>query len=314
MKLLERFETLSPIYNDGLTNHLPMMVIALDNLKVDATEIELLSEQYLKERAIFDLTDHQYLKTEYDNEYIRLTNYYLGQINKHGKEDVIRPFLNDHTLSLSSALFHCLIRLYYANKANIPIQIAQALAYYSLEEKDYIILGKNQDDIIHNFSKLEDYRKLHEIKFKGSRSMGKFETLLQDDFIKDNIVFPKVISEYESDILQLLCTQYLKTHDFYILHLITGFHALYELKHYYKDYNEAFKQFFLQAQVFLLVNDYKRDIPLPPIKEFETLLPSVLLLSDVHDIKLFYTVYDLSIHFDLTELKQIANSVIQKRL
>lgn len=310
-KLLERFSTLAPTYNVGLTNHLPMMIIALNELGVHVRDIEHIAENYVSKKQIPDLHDDQYIRTPDDEEYIHLVNSYIIAINKNGIDSVVESFLDCHKYLLSSALFHGLIRLYYALKTEDTLQIAQALAYFNMSAFDCQIKTYKYGTL-KEFETLKEYRKNLDMKFKSNTTMKRCKQLLEDDYLHDHLFKVEAIEDQELNLLKLFTELYLETRDFYILHVITGFHALFNLKDYFKDYNDVLNNFFLQAQVFLLLNSYKKTFNKYYSSNFEELKEHAQTLLDAHDIKLLYTCYDLYQLFELENLNKIAHYIIKK--
>ncbi len=307
MRLLERFEALSPIYNEGLTNHLPMMIVALQKLGIEDDDIEFISEEYVGRKHIPDLTDKYYVKSKDEIEYVTLTNLYITKINKLGKEEVVRWYLNKAKFALVSGLFHGLIRLSYALMTDSDLLVAQAMAYFDII---YFECDLNYDIKLNEskeLKKLIEYRKSSITSFEKGSTMKKLEELINHDYIRNNLFS---IRENEQErMLTLFVNQYLKTKDFYMLHVITGFHALITLKDYFKDFEEVLDNFFVHGILFNLLHDYKKDeydfVP-SEIKMFENRIGD---LRDAHEIKLLHSTLELYKLYKIEDLKKIITAI-----
>lgn len=312
MKLLNRFSSYSPIYNNGLTNHLPMVVIALHQMGVSQNDIKEIVETYADTHELIDLHSQFYPKTPDDEKYITLTNTYINVIRDHGIKKTVSSFLQDHANKLPSALFHGLIRLYYSVLYNEDeLLIAQSLAYFLLYSKEYIIDTKEADDI-KKIEELITYRVKADITFTGKSTSKKIDTILEDDFIKSNLFTVKNISQKEDELIDLFTTQFLRTHDFYILHVITGFQALHGLKDYFDDYDYVLNQFFVHAQLILLLNDYKELYEISDDSNTFSSPDEIAVLRDAHDIKLLFSCYQLEKDFTNVNIQKIISYIKEK--
>ena len=313
MSLYERYETLSPIYKGGLTNHLPMVLVVLQNHKIDNVKIIQKLDRYHHDRGIFDLSNRSNPITDFEQEYINRTSYYLGEMNRKGKEVVIGEMINKHDDAISSALMHGIIRLSYAVKSKEDIQIAQALAYFEVCSTDLELDGvivkpdKMAEFIEHMRLTVNEM----DITFPTNRTMDKIETLLSNNIIKNLLFKVEGLLLNKGDILDILLTKYLETEDFYVLHLITGFHAIYELEEYFVDFRHVLVQYLLMSEVIMLLNTKKIVYDRKPLYTIDECISFIGNLDDAHDIKLMHSVYELSRFFDNRKLALVANTIIK---
>lgn len=312
MNLYTRYEALSPIYQGGLTNHLPMMIVILEKWNVDKNDITSLLDKYYKDKGIYNLANTTLPITEFEERYIHLTSYYLHEFRIENVTEVVTTFLSKHKDCLPSSLFHGMIRLYYSLETDFELQIAQALAHFDLVASDYKIDGKVVDkrQIPYYIDKArEDYIKLG-ITLKGESTSEKYLELASNESVRKLIVTTNVEIEDKDFILDLLLTRYLETNNFYILHLITGFHALLRLEKYNYNFHYMMKQFLMSIQIFLLLNPNEKIINHPKLLSKEELFEQRFYLTDAHDIKLFNSVLDLMNDFSNEKLLVIANRVL----
>jgi len=224
---------------------------------VSKSDIELICENYVRENEIPDLHDQYYPNIPFEDEYISLTNKYINVILEFGIDKTVHDFLQDMQFSLESGLYHGLIRLYYALlQGKDELLVAQALSYFYLMSKEYIVDGSYKTSI-DSFTDLVEYRKNLDYTFKSFVSLEKFEELLEIPGISSRLFRLEDISNKENQLVDLFVKQFLQTRDFYILHVITGFQALHALKCYFDDYEDVLNMFFTKAQVLMVLNDYK---------------------------------------------------------
>ncbi len=316
MSLYNKYEALSPIYQGGLTNHLPMMLNILEKWKVKREDIEVLLDQYHDNRGIFDLSNNVAPITDFEEKYVHLTSYYLHEFHTSNMEEVVSTFITNHKNCLPSSLFHGLIRLYYSLQSDNELQVAQALAYFDLVAGDFKLEGKlvSSNQIEYYLEKArEDYIKLG-LTIKSDSATDKYFELLTHESVRNLIVTSENGSITKEDLLDFILTKYLETNDFYVLHLITGFHALTGLNKYNYQFNYTMKQFFMSAQVFFLLNPNKEMIRSTKLLSKDELYSKRFYLTDPHAMKLFNSILDLMDTYNNKKLLIVANRVINKAM
>ena len=311
MKLHQRFSTLSPIYDGGLTNHLPMMITALKLLDVEEQDIELIAEEYVGSKNLLDLSHSGIENDIYNDEYIRLTNFFLNEMKRIGISDTVSEVLNANSYALHSALFHGIIRLAYALLEYDELLIAQSLAYFELSKEDMKMEGTRKEDITEAFRELTEIRK-NEIELSTYSSMSRFSEVMDNANIVDNMFYPYDILHNKDKVLKLFVDYYNKTHNFYILHVITGYHALHILSQYFENEEEAYNNYFMQAVVFMLLSDHQEYFTSTNQNEFSYLSNKVPYLRDAHDIKFFFSLSYFYELYEVEELKIAAQSIFNK--
>lgn len=312
MDMYRKYEALSPIYQGGLTNHLPMVLVALKELKVPTEKITEKLDEYCKQKWLLDLTDSNTPIDEFNQEYVNRTSYYLGSLNHKGEDIVIGEFINKNKFNISSSLFHGLIRLAYAKEVHHPLMIAQALAYFDISvepiklEATYV----DEDEFRKLYCQLFDSFKALDYPFESSNTMDKLKELLDINLVNKNLLYLK--NPNREFILDFILTNYQRTKDFYILHLITGFEALLELEEYIFDFDKVLNHFFALSQVIILFNTSILVEDAILTETLQNLTIEVEDLSDFHEIKLFYSIVKLDKLFKNKKLAQIANQIFRK--
>lgn len=312
MNLYEKFEVYSPIYKGGLTNHLPMVITALINLEVNDENILNFAENYIDHTGIYELTDPTVPKTEFEQEYINKTNHYQYLINKKGVDVVLGEFLSKHAINAASGLFHGIIRLAYAVTSKNELYISQALSYYELISQKTQTKGNPvpANTLQDAFDILRVTRSSLDHEFKSNRTMEKFAEIRDQEGIKGRLSYPTNAQFALNEMLDLFAKEYLRTSDFYILHVITGFEALLQLEEFIVNFNDVLVQFYLDSQLMMLLTNSVNEIELVENpSDFESLKYRITELTDAHDIKLFFSLYNLNKRFDNSLLIHIANKI-----
>ena len=307
MKLHERFSTLSPIYSGELTNHMPMLITALRLLSVEDSEIEVIAEDYLEHKNIVDLSNSGIENDAFNDEYIRLTNYFLGEINQSNVEAVLKTMLNKNRFSLNSGLFHGLIRIAYGYMENNDLLIAQGLAYFELIKQEMILNGKPVEDIYKAFESLVEVRKKMDI---NDKSFGeKMEAIQKDGIIQESLFYPVNLIKHKEQAVKFFVQYFNLTEDFFILHVITGYHALHILSQFFDNEEEVFENFFMQASIVMLGNAHNNYEEYTEKGNFVELNKKTPTLRDAHDIKLFLSLCYFYERYEIEELKIAANLI-----
>jgi DNA-binding transcriptional regulator YhcF (GntR family) len=92
---------------------------------------------------------------------------------------------------------------------------------------------------------IDDILRLEEqdFKFNSKSSMEKFDELLQNEAVLNNVSYLR--KPEKSFILDFILSNYQTSRDFYVLHLITSFEALLEFEEYLYDFDDVLNHFLL---------------------------------------------------------------------
>jgi hypothetical protein len=122
--LLLAAQALGPAYGAPqlrLSNHLPMTLLALDRLGADEARLQ----------AFFDRYRSRLEPASGDRGFVDRRARYAAQIEAEGIEATLRQAVPLLLPQLGAAAFHCAIRTAYAIEAELPQEIASALAYWA---------------------------------------------------------------------------------------------------------------------------------------------------------------------------------------
>jgi len=316
-------------YQGKLVNHLPMAQLALYKMTKDLEKTKIYSEKY-SERSKINPVRLEYPKAVRIDDCLGKPDQYEAcleimkhKINPKNMNEYIYQILNKYDLGMSSGLFHTLIRVAYAVEGvrfdDVLIdEVIRALAYYVTAYKPADIfqaklqrenVQREMDNLIHNPQIMR--------LIKSQSSLGqRLKTLYNAEiFMMIGFVIDGDMEEKVSALLDILIPAYMNTDDIVVLHCITGLHALLVLKEYYDDLDRALDILTTCIITHLLTID-DLDItdnnPESTTMTLEKLIKNGLKSSDVHTIKLTYTVSELYEKYKNPGLKDILLQRIKK--
>lgn len=304
----------SPVHQGTLTNHLPMYQQALRSLEIPEDSIIERSTIYIEERAIKDLEDKTLELTEFEKVYLIQVEKYKDLLKMTPIDQVISTFLVDKKESMASGLFHGMIRLSFAAKNGDMEELARSLAYFDCVAEPMSIdcgggISSKPKDAWNDLMKL---REKTEISFKDGPIMSKIAVMGQDKALMAKVTELEILEDSEKRVSFILANWYMKTRDFYVLHVITGYQALLELKPYIKDFDQWLNTYWQMAQMFSLFTRERLPIIKISVKPWAELIEEAQTMTDVHDVKLFYACRDLYERYELKVFNKIAHIVSHK--
>ncbi len=287
-----------PVYGSGFSNHLPMSLVALDQLGASEAQLE---NYYSTSSSRLDLR-----KTDSENGTFNFTEKALGQ--KDLFEDFFRYFKDrlKHTSAeklltevipvlmkgVGGAAFHPLIRLSYALRSDCRDEIAMSLAYWATE---YLELGNSHQ---HHDESLGDIR----TRLDAFTSDESFRSTITDRIkaINEAVQKAEVIIQPEvltlKDIREFSLGEFAKADNFTLLHTVTASHAFRSASHYFENEEEALRYLWeaiVMAQLSTGIKYNGVPAKTPEIKmDWPEIIEHALNSTDDHVIKLVYTCFD----------------------
>lgn len=277
----------------GITNHLPMALIALSRLGADDDRLAEYFRFYSKKTQPLGEPS---LRSEFNwavnlgnkGSFPDYLNFYLGEIHKMGPEAVIHAHLDTLIKGVSAAAFHALIRLSYGVLHENPTEVAFGLAYMSAH---YVLVPAPVACQNSPVEILNDA--LHEFENQAFIGNTISERMLavseHPDFLKINKI-PKELSLQR--ISELVSDLYLASNDFTVLHGVTSCHAMRTVLPYIKDRSAALECYWSGILVAALsVRNLKltKNGPLEvrPLDQLD--INHVISSDDDHLIKLVFS-------------------------
>lgn len=304
----------SPVHRGTLTNHLPMYQRSMEKIGFDSDRIEELSQQYVERLGLIDLESPDIQLTELEKVYMSKLPEFRQSIAKIGIDITVRNFLADKKDCISSALFHGMIRLAFAVDSGDQEETARALAYFDTVAQPMLF----SDDLVVATEPKESWNNLMakrmelELDFEGMMTMQRAELILQTPELLGRITQIQVGEETEKKMCFIFANWYMKTRDFYVLHVNTGFQALVALKAYIDDYDDWLKAYWQMAQVFSLFTTERLPIIRIEVKPWEEVVEEAKAMTDAHDVKLFYACKDMYERYPLKVLNKVAHVTSHK--
>jgi hypothetical protein len=228
---------------NGLTNHLPMALVAKSGLGASSEELGRFASRYEVRLAPRDAIDTRLTSGTWRSAigqvgtFEDLCDYFMSAVNDDGPEETVRRHLDALTSGICGAAFHGAIRLAYALELSSPQRIAAGLAYlsesaeplgapFSLHEGDETV-----NDV------LAQLASSHEFDEPSNRRLISQEMLdvAATDAFRRAVTSCRIGDDTLDELRRAALTLYATTGDFTSLHAVTGVEALTALRPYAQD-------------------------------------------------------------------------------
>ncbi|MUJ21670.1 questin oxidase family protein [Aliivibrio fischeri] len=296
----------------GITNHLPMTLIALDRLGAPAERLDEYFLSYSEKLKPFQNAacekDFSWLKhlgnKDKFNAYL---NFYSDQISLLGIKLALSKYINRLIQGCAASAFHALIRLSYGiiqeNNKEIAFGLAHMSAYF-MRLPVPIRVNSKPESVINN----------------ALRAFSKYVAL--GDSVTKRITDISTKPEYSSvnyypaDLSLRACSKlfsklYLQSHDFTVLHTVTSCHAMRVLLPYIDDKDIALKSYWSAALVAILsIKDLKFNFVIEDEHSENLNLQTAINSNDDHTIKLVFSCIEEYKHYnDVNYLKILSGKL-----
>jgi Questin oxidase-like len=240
LALLEKNRLYDAQFGGGLTNHLPMALVALHGMGASESRLCAYFEGYKprlnsKPAAALPITQASWssaLGTH--RRYSDHLAFFEDNVVQQGHELLLRTYLPALLEGVAGGAFHGVIRLAYAVEADDPLEVAAALAYFS---DVFLPVGAATDRV----GASEPLEVMRQMRLSPTLSRRVREGSLIFDRLQEIASEPAFL-EFISGVscrdvtLQQLARaailSYASTDDFTLLHVVTGCHALRVLSPY----------------------------------------------------------------------------------
>ncbi len=321
-KLLALGRRYHPAYKNGLSNHLPMALIALQRMGATPAQLEAFYCHYVPRLepmpadAETPTSGLKELLRDSRGSMARLPVLRAGirkAIREAGLEATLRELLPVLIPGVSAAAFHGIIRLAYAVQAEAPEEAAIALAYWAAE---YLELGElpapKTASLEAIAGQLGPVTRNHE-----------FRPGIITDRMAEVAALPKfraAASQPGSLALDTLAAfalaAYRRTGNFTLLHGVTGCHALRILLPLIDNQERALR-YYWQALLVAWLSTGALDITTVTATDnaapgnWQELLRAACRASDEHVIKMVYTCWAENRHYGQEEYLAAARIAIR---
>jgi Questin oxidase-like len=229
--------------SNGLTNHLPMALVAKAGLGASRAELERFMKKYRRRLVATDEADRHLTRATWRsavgeaNAYADLVDYFDREIDEHGIEETVRNHLDDLVDGVSGAAFHGVIRLAYALDVASSPRVARGLAYLASTAMTLGPLDSGAATSDDPESLLGDLAR--DTSWHTDDSVGNITARMR--FVAGQPQFTSVASSLSVDdetparLAAAALRLYASTDDFTALHGVTGLEAISRLRPYVSD-------------------------------------------------------------------------------
>ena len=221
--LLHHRDAYEPDYQGHLTDHLPMMLLAMHGLGADQETIETRHQRYIRHLDLADQVETPKLARVEDgfgerSAYRALVRYFDDEIASAGVDDTLASHLPKIMSGWVRHAFHGTIRLAYGIRFSVESEVAAGLAYLASAgpDEDLARIGKGATQSDH-------FAWPPSIDIESSRFDDRYDEVLKANTFA---VHTHVLAENERQVAEDVLALFNHTQGFFALHMVTGTHAL----------------------------------------------------------------------------------------
>jgi hypothetical protein len=255
-QLLDEELATDPTTVRGLTNHLPMALVAKERLGADAEELVRFATMYASRITALDepstrLDDLTWQTAIGERDAAAdLRDYFVRRVNDVGTNETLRAHLPALLPGVSGAAFHGVIRLAYAIEVSSPSRIAAGLAYLAEVGgplKRLVPEAATTQDPVEVLTELSRSPKRPE-RPKAVNITEAMSTVAQSELFDSAVSSLEVTDDTNQRLARTALLLYASTDDFTALHGVTGFEAISALGPWIDDH-ELLSRFAFQALI-----------------------------------------------------------------
>ena len=320
--LLDCVAAMEPEYSGGLSNHLPMALIALQCLGAPDATLDAYYAFYAPRLDVLDTKPQESVQDFHWPEVIgkldkfrSVRHYFLAQLVREGREKVLKEVLPMLFKGVGAAAFHGLIRTAYALQVQHDGELAAALSYWtcrllplteSAPKSGEMGVGEWIKPFLSITPPGEDSGLIFE-KMRVTASSQHFSQLLNGLSVDESTLLH--LSRYGSEL-------YLKQKNFTVLHLITGTHAARLLMPWISDQESAIRYFSVAYAAGLVsagINNNAANPPPVEKLEWDEIISRAIEDQNDHVIKLVYSCVQEATYYQSPVYRAVANLAVLKK-
>jgi hypothetical protein len=231
-------------YENGLSNHLPMALIALDRIGADQMK---LTEFYSEYCQILEIPDQDNIRITHEtwSRYLGQFKYnlayrefFLKELSEKGIPKALEFYLPHLIPGVSGGAFHPLIRLAYALEVDSSWEVAESLTAWCMAYQELAELSEKVPSSVPpqaQFDLLSEYVRESPVLIEGDTVFGYFKSASNSKAFKD-FEFSGIAKTSLPEVADIAIKLYLSTNDsFTALHCVTATHAIRVVSKFYKD-------------------------------------------------------------------------------
>jgi hypothetical protein len=297
--LLQRGARFAPEYRDGLSNHLPMALIALAGLGARSARLESFFDQYamrLEPAISARKSPPQAAPRLGDIDcYPEALALMKERVLRDGRETVLRQELERLAPGIGAAAFHGMLRTAYGIEAQSDDEVAAGLAYWGSR---YLPIGApvQQSGTTPLHAWLENIQKsTSHLSFDLPLIHHSMSAMAKTSEWQQALPGLDISTLSIDALAQIAATSYLKEANFIVLHLITSAHAMHTLLPYADDPRTLLWYYTLAYAAALpftpLIDETRPDLDGP---DMSSAIELALASDNDHVAKLVYSCYSLA--------------------
>ena len=295
-ELLKKGSCYHHLYRENLSNHLPMVLIALDRMGADGSQLQHFYDHYVKrldvvpaKNAVAPLSEINHHLGD-SSRFHDFRVYFEKAIAQNGYQPVLKKTLPTLIAGIAASGFHSMIRLAYSLEAENTNDLTTCLAYWASEyhtfEFNTALSHESIDEIFRRFAQL-----------MLGHEMASGTIVFEMDQINRIVNHQTQALQPESlslaAIARFCISRYARTRDFIVLHTVTGCHAFRLLLLYVDDEERAMRCLW-QAVLIANLSAVQKEKSYQSNEDnqasnWDNIIPSVLDSENDHTIKLIYS-------------------------
>lgn len=315
-KLLDAGLRHAPEYNDGLSNHLPMALVALQRLGADAQRVHEFAARYAQR---LDPLAEAEAAPDWRRQLGRIEGYagtfeaLRAELERDGADAVLENALPLLMPGVGAAAFHGLIRTAYALEADHAGELAAGLAYWAcraLPLATTLPANPNSDEVAHWLSQVEALGTGWSSD-QGLIFLRMAEAAALPGFIDaagDLRTSPGTLRQLS----RTAAERYLQTRDFTVLHLITSCHAMRVIAPWLGKDNAPALGWYALAYAAALLASGARARPAPAAQplSWEAIVRRAVASDNDHVVKLAYSCREEAAHYGDDLYRSVASAAV----
>lgn len=308
--IVNSFNYLEPTYGGGLSNHLPMSLVALEGIGASEERILEYGKWYIKEKDIKTLNTKNdvLVGSLYDHlgkrdRYFELKVFFSNEIEKYGIKKTLENYSDLLVKGSSGDAFHGLIRLAYGIDSDNELEIISGLAYLSNGFMDFNIdvNALESHEPFDQVKRLKSIYEEHNYNFDKGLITGKMKSAASDERLSNALRKLPDDKCNKKDINELALKLFGGTQNFTLLHGFTSSHALMLLEPYLKDVHTAYQYHWLHLQIAYLSTgclDLKTIDTSQPVRSWKDIFEKAIQSEYAHTHKVVYSLYECFMKFE----------------
>lgn len=238
-RLLDDGLRFSPSYGGGLSNHLPMTLIALDSLGATPGQLDAHTQRYAKRLEPLHVSEVVIDAARFERHlgdwaaHAGYRKFFANAIAQNGLASTLAAWWPELAPGVAAAGFHGLIRLAYGLEAESAAEQAAGLAYLASAHTPLIDRASGVAD---GTARLDEALTQLRSAFAGNKIeagliMEELRLATEEDSFFPNLHLPALDTTAEcaaarKDLARVSVRLYLAAPSFNSLHLVTGTHAV----------------------------------------------------------------------------------------